>query len=329
MSEHHSHHHEHVHRGGILGWLHSMYGHSHAVYEQTDTALEASKKGIRTVKLSLLGLGLTAVFQLVIVAVSGSVALLADTIHNFADASTSVILWIAFVLGRRQATRTMTYGYGRSEDLAGILIVLIILASAVVAGYESVRRLIFPEPMAQPLWVAVAALIGFVGNESVAVYRIRTGREIGSAALVADGMHSRVDGFTSLAVLVSAVAAMLGIYIVDAIIGIGITVAILFIVRDAGRSVLLHILDGVEPHVIDAAEHAVGHVARVSRVVDLKARWIGHRVRIEVDVEVPDDLSLSEAAAVSHEVEKSLAAHVPAMGDARVRVVASSTSVSP
>ena len=330
MSEHrhdrhtHSHgegHGEQHHRHEILGRLRAIFGHSHAVHERTDAAMETSAQGIRALKISLIGLGLTAVFQVVIVIISGSVALLADTIHNFADASTSIVLWIAFALGRRQATRHMTYGYGRAEDVAGVLIVLIILGSAIVAGYESAQRLISPQLIEQPLWVGVAALIGFVGNEAVAVYRIRVGREIGSAALVADGMHSRVDGFTSLAVLVSAVAAFFGWGIVDAVIGVAITIAILFIVRDAGRSVLRHILDGIEPAVIDAAEHAISHVSAVGRLASLRARWLGHRVYVEADVEATEEITLREASTLSRAVEEALRSHVPAIGQTRVRVL--------
>ncbi|MEE8440785.1 MAG: cation diffusion facilitator family transporter [Spirochaetia bacterium] len=323
MSDHpHDHHH---HRQGIFGWLRHTFAHTHATHERTDAALETSAQGIRALKISLVGLGLTALFQVVIVVISGSVALLADTIHNFADASTSIILWIAFVLGRRQATRHMTYGYGRAEDVAGILIVLIIFASAVVAGYESIRRVMSPELMEQPFWVAAAALIGFIGNEAVAVYRIRVGRQIGSAALVADGMHSRVDGFTSLAVLFSAVAALLGWSIADAIIGLCITIAILFIVKDVGAAVVRHIVDGIEPEIIDAAEHAIAHVEQVERLSSLRARWLGHKVYLEADVEASDGLTLREAAAISNAVEHALYGHLPALGQTRIRVVGRAT----
>jgi cation diffusion facilitator family transporter len=325
--EHHGHHHDHGHdhqdhqdHRGALGRFFGRFVHSHAAHERVDAAMETSERGIAALKISLVGLGLTAVFQTVIVVISGSVALLADTIHNYADASTSIILWVAFALGRRKPSRTMTYGYGRAEDLAGVAIVLIILGSAVVAGYESVHRLISPRLIEQPLWVGAAAIIGFVGNEAVAVYRIRVGREIGSAALVADGYHSRVDGFTSLAVLVSAIAAYLGWPVVDAIVGIGITVAILFIVRDAGQSVLRHIVDGVEPEIMDTVEHAIGHAPQVRRVASLKVRWVGHRLYIEADVMADGALSVREADVIARQVEQTMAHHVPALGHARVRV---------
>ena len=175
--------------------------HSHDAAESIDDALEASTAGIRAVKISLILLAITATLQIVVVVRSGSVALLADTIHNFSDALTAVPLWVAFVLSRRAATRRYTYGYGRVEDLAGLFIVTMIALSAVLAGYESIRRLFEPQPLTNLGWVLAAALIGFAGNELVAVYRIRVGRRIRSAALVADGLHARTDGFTSLAVV--------------------------------------------------------------------------------------------------------------------------------
>src|SRR5215204_6601030 len=197
--------HDDEHRPGILGWLQHTFAHSHDVHEKVDDAMETHERGIWALKISLVVLGLTALFQVVIVWISGSTALLADTIHNFGDAATAIPLWIAFALIRRGQTRRFTYGYGRTEDIAGVIIVALIFFSACVAGYESIRKLIDPQPVTHLGWVAAAAVIGFLGNEAVAIFRIRTGKEIGSAALIADGQHSRVDGFTSLAVLVGEI----------------------------------------------------------------------------------------------------------------------------
>ena len=187
-----------------------VFGHSHSVVDKVDATMESSARGIWALKISLVALGITAALQLVIVIVSGSVALLADTIHNFADAGTSIPLWIAFALTKRGASRRFTYGYGKTEDVAGVMIVLIIFFSACVAAYESIRKIIHPQPVIHLGWVAAAAIIGFIGNEAVAVFRIRVGREIGSAALIADGQHARVDGFTSLAVLIGVLGAWFG-----------------------------------------------------------------------------------------------------------------------
>ena len=200
---------------------HSHHDHTHGTI---DPALLTTERGIWAVKWSLIGLAATAVFQVVIVFFSGSVALLADTIHNIADAATAIPLWIAFTLARRQPSRRFTYGYGRVEDVAGVMIVLTILFSAVLAGYESINRLLHPQPV-EHLWaVAIASIIGFAGNELVAIFRIRVGKEINSAALVADGYHARVDGLTSLGVLFSAVGVWLGYPLADPIFGLLITI---------------------------------------------------------------------------------------------------------
>src|SRR5215212_10082990 len=201
----------HRHATGLKGFLLSVFRpHSHDAADSVDSALESSAEGIRALKISLIALGVTASAQLVVVILSGSVALLADTIHNFADALTAVPLWIAFVLVQRAPTLRYTYGYGRAEDLAGVFIVAMIALSAGLAGFQSIRRLIDPQPIANVGVVLAAGILGFIGNEAVAIYRIRVGRKIGSAALVADGLHARTDGFTSLAVAAGAIGVMAG-----------------------------------------------------------------------------------------------------------------------
>jgi cation diffusion facilitator family transporter len=166
-----------------------------------DPSIATTDRGIWAIKWSFAILAITAAAQLAVTALSGSVALLADTIHNLGDAGTAIPLWIAFALARRPPSPRFTYGYGRVEDLAGVVIVGIILFSVIVAGWEAVDRLLHPRPIALLGWVAVARVLGFLGNEAVAVFWIRVGREIESAALIADGHHARVDGLTSLAVV--------------------------------------------------------------------------------------------------------------------------------
>lgn len=226
--------------------------HSHDAADSVDDTLESTAAGIRTVKISLLVLGLTALIQIVIVVMSGSVALAADTIHNFADALTAVPLWIAFALGAKPATRRYTYGFGRVEDLAGSFVVAMITMSAIIAGYEAIARLIHPQQIEHVGWVALAGLVGFIGNEWVALYRIRVGHRIGSAALIADGLHARTNGFTSLAVLCSAGGVALGFPLADPIVGLLITAAILAVLRTAARDVFRRLLDGVDPAMVDA-----------------------------------------------------------------------------
>ena len=281
--------------------------------------MESSERGIRALKISLVGLGLTALLQLIVVFASGSVALLADTIHNFADAATSIPLWIAFAFARKGASRRYTYGYGKLEDVAGVVIVLIIFFSACVAAYESIRKIIHPEPVTQLGWVALAAIIGFLGNEAVAVFRIRVGRAIHSAALVADGQHARVDGFTSLAVLIGVAGVYFGFPILDPIVGIAITIAILFIVKDAAVAVWIRLIDGIEPEILAQIEHAPMHIEGVRAVHDVRARWIGHRVSSDVVIDVDPTVSVEAADKISRKVEQAVRDHVPMLGKVVVR----------
>ncbi|MGW4756748.1 cation diffusion facilitator family transporter [Streptomyces chartreusis] len=297
---------------------HLLKPHSHETADKLDSALESSARGMRALWVSLAVLGVTALAQAVVVITSGSVALLGDTVHNTADALTAVPLGIAFVLGRRAATRRFTYGYGRAEDLAGIAIVLTIAASAAFAAWTAVDRLLDPRPMAQIPAVAVAALVGFAGNEWVARYRIRVGRSIGSAALVADGLHARTDGFTSLAVLLSAGGAALGWQLADPIVGLAITAAIVLVLRDAAREVFRRVMDAVDPALVDAAERALREVAGVREVGELRLRWIGHRLRAEVAVVVDGEATVREAHAIAVEAEHALLHAVPRLTAALV-----------
>ncbi|MEW1831058.1 cation diffusion facilitator family transporter [Streptomyces sp. NPDC088196] len=297
---------------------HLLTPHSHETADKLDSALESSARGMRALWVSLAVLGATALVQAVVVVVSGSVALLGDTVHNAADALTAVPLGIAFVLGRRAANRRFTYGYGRAEDLAGIAIVLTIAGSAAFAAWAAVDRLLDPRPMSHVPVVAVAALVGFVGNEWVARYRMRVGREIGSAALVADGLHARTDGFTSLAVLIGAGGSALGWQLADPIVGLAITAAIVLVLRDAAREVFRRVMDAVDPELVDRAEHAVREVEGVRGVGELRLRWIGHRLRAEVALVVDGEATVREAHAVAVAAEHALLHAVPRLTAALV-----------
>lgn len=283
------------------------HGHAHGhAHGAVDPSIAASERGIWAVKWSFVGLFATALLQAVVVIFSGSVALLSDTIHNFGDAATAVPLWVAFALSRLGASRRFPFGYGRVEDLAGVLVVLIILFSAIVAGYQAVERLFDPRPVAFLWAVMIASLAGFAGNEAVAVFRIRVGREIGSAALVADGYHARTDGWTSLAVLLGAVGVWLGYPLADPVVGLIIAAAILVIVWQSGKTIFARLLDGVDPEMLDDIRHAAGHVPGVEDVAEVRARWLGHRLRAEVNVAVSPGLSVAEGHAIAREVNHRL-----------------------
>jgi cation diffusion facilitator family transporter len=315
----HAHPHDHDHPHGLRGAIKGILAaHSHGAADSVDDALESSVAGIRAVKASLVVLGLTATAQLVVVMVSGSVALAADTIHNFSDALTAAPLWIAFALGAKAATRRYTYGFGRAEDLAGLFVVATIALSAVVAGYQAIMRLTHPEPIQHTGWVALAGLIGFVGNEWVALYRIRVGRRVGSAALVADGLHARTDGLTSLAVLFSAGGVALGFPLADPIIGLVITVSILAVLRTAARDVFRRLLDGVDPAMVDTAERALAARPGVQAVRSVRMRWIGHRLHADAELDVDPTLDLARAHHIAHDAEHELTHAVPKLTTALI-----------
>ncbi len=293
------------------------HGHSHGI---VDPSIAASGRGLWALKWSFLGLMATAMIQVVVVAVSGSVALLADTIHNFADAAAAIPLGLAFWLVRRGVTRRFTYGLGRVEDLAGVAIVVTILLSAALASYVAILRLIDPRPV-DALWaVMVASVIGFLGNEGVAIFRIRVGRQIGSVALVADGYHARVDGWTSLAVLVGAVGMWAGYPLADPVVALLISVAIFVLVWQTARAVLERMLDGVDPEIVETIEHAAGHVPGVEGVTEVRARWIGHRLRAEVNITVRGGLSVADGHEIATEVRHQLLHDLPHLGGVIVHV---------
>src|SRR5215208_4775849 len=296
----HSHDHGHGHghdgRGGKIGAaLREVFApHSHDASDSIDGALESSAAGIRAVKISLLALGATSIAQLVIVVISGSVALLADTIHNFSDALTAIPLWVAFALGTKAATRRYTYGYGRAEDLAGLFVIAMITLSAIIAAYEAVSRLISPQAIDHIGWVAAAGVIGFVGNELVALYRIREGNAIGSAALVADGYHARTDGFTSLAVALGAIGVWAGFERADPIIGLVISIAIFAVLRGAVRQIYYRLMDAVDPAIVDDITHQASHAPGVQAVSSTQVRWLGHRLIADLTIDVDPDRSVHD-----------------------------------
>jgi cation diffusion facilitator family transporter len=273
---------------------------------------------MRTLWVSLAVLGLTAALQAAVVAWSGSVALLGDTLHNVADALTALPLALAFFVGRRPANRRYTYGYGRAEDIAGIVIVVVITASAVAAGWAAIDRLRHPAEVRFLGVVAAAAVIGFLGNEAVAQLRIGVGRRIGSAALVADGLHARTDGFTSLAVLLGAGGVAIGWQWADPVVGLAITVAILAVLAQAAKEIYHRLMDAVDPSIVDSVESTLRDTPGVLQVGDVKLRWIGHRLRAECNIMVDSGLTVVDAHAIAVDAEHRLLHEVPRLTAALV-----------
>jgi cation diffusion facilitator family transporter len=321
----HDHPHEHPHQPSRLDRLtHTLSelagNHSHDVADQVDEALEADRAGRRALVISLVGLAITAAIQAAVFVVSHSVALLGDTLHNFADALTALPLLAAFALAKRPPTKRFTYGYGRAEDLAGLFVVVLIAASSAFAAYEAITRLMHPRDVSHLWAVAGAAVAGFGGNELVARYRIRVGRQIGSAALVADGLHARTDGFTSLAVLLGAGGVALGWRWADPVIGLVITIVILGVLRSALRQVGARLMDAVDPGLVDQAIAALNSVDEVEDVRELRIRWIGHTLRAEADVAVSADLNVREAHDIAHHAEAHLLGQVRRLTAATIHV---------
>lgn len=313
--------HSHKHHSGFKGWLFELFvPHTHDSSDSIDNALEASKEGVRALKISMVILLATTVLQVIVVAISGSVALLADTIHNFSDALTAVPLWIAFILGRRVATKRYTYGYGRAEDLAGLFIVAVIALSAVLAAWQSMDRLFNPQPLENLWWVLAAGVIGFAGNEIVAVYRIRVGQKIGSAALVADGVHARTDGFTSLAVVFGAVGVMLGFPLADPIIGLLISVAIIALLWGTVKSIGRRLMDGIEPDLTSSAQTALAGAPGILSVQRLQLRWVGHRLQGAATVVVADS-ALSAVEGIIRDAEHQLGHALPKLDDMMIKAI--------
>lgn len=299
------------------------HDHTHGTL---DPVLLTAEKGIWAVKWSLIGLLLTALLQAAIVAFTSSVALLADTIHNFGDAATAVPLWIAFQMARKNPSKRFHYGYGRVEDVAGILIVFIMLVSGVLVATESVSRLFQPHEIQHLGAVVAASLLGFAGNELVAMFRIRTGKEIGSAALVADGYHARIDGLTSLGVLIGVIGVWLGYPQTDPFVGLAITVVIFKIVWDSGKALLTRLLDGVDPEVIDEVRHAAHHVGEVLDVTEVRVRWQGHRLLAEVNIAVDSHQSVAQGHQIANEVRHQLLHHLPYLASVTIHVDPASAS---
>jgi cation diffusion facilitator family transporter len=303
------------HRAGLIGAIrHRFSAHSHDLADAVDTAT-ASREGMRALVISLAGLGTTAVLQVAVVGLSGSVALLADTVHNFSDALTAIPLGVAFWLGRRPPNRRYTYGYGRAEDLAGVFIVAMIALSAAVAAWQAIGRLADPQTIDQPGWVVAAGVIGFAGNELVATFRIRVGRRIGSAALVADGLHARTDGLTSLAVLAAALGTMAGWRLADPIVGLAISVAVLNMLRHATRDVYRRLMDRIDPALVDRLEHELTHAPGVQAVDRVRVRCIGHELHADADIALDPALALAAAHDVLEDARHRLLHNVPRLRD--------------
>ena len=310
----HDHDHDHAPAQGVLSKLrHLVVPHSHDHSESIQSADESSEEGIRAAWIGLGGMMATAVAQVVIVALSGSIALLADTIHNLGHAATTIPLIVAFRMGRWRATKRYTYGFRRAEDLVGLFIGLIILASVAIIIWESVDALINPRVVTNLWWVFAAGIVGFLGNEIVAVYRIRAGRRIGSAALIAEGQHARADGLTSIAVAIGMVGVWLGYPRADPIVGFLIAIVILGILVSSMRTVVRRLMDGVDEGLIDHLTATVKETPGVVAVDAVRARWSGHRMSGDIAIQIDSAQTVLQGHRIAEEVEHAVLHAVPNM----------------
>ncbi|MGI8662173.1 MAG: cation diffusion facilitator family transporter [Acidimicrobiales bacterium] len=311
----------HDHGGGLRGVVLGIFRpHSHDAMDSIDTALEATDRGIRAVKISFAGLLITSLIQLVIVIITGSIALAADTIHNFSDALTAIPLFLAFRLSRRPANRRYTYGYRRAEDLAGVFVIAMITLSSIIAAYEAINRLLHPRPITGIGVLFAAGIVGFMGNELVALFRIREGNAIGSAALVADGYHARTDGFTSLAVAAGAIGVWAGFDRADPIVGLGISIAIFAVLRGAARQVYYRLMDAVEPSLVDKVETVAATTPGVRGIGAAQVRWLGHRLAADLTIRVDATLPVRDGHGIAEHVRHHLLEGVAHLDDVNVHV---------
>jgi cation diffusion facilitator family transporter len=320
----HEHEHGHSHKSGLWSTLASALhlpgsGHIHARPQQQD-AMFSNRLGTRALVWSLGLLLATTIIQVVIYVGSGSVALLADTVHNLGDALNSVPLLIAFWLARKMATKRYTYGYARAEDLAGLLIVASIVFSAGYILWEVVQKLLNPVPIENSGWVALAAVVGFLGNEAVAVLEIRVGKQIGSEAMVVDGRHARIDGFTSLAVLPAVLGTAIGLPILDPIFGVLIGIAILFITREAAIAIWYRLMDAVEPAVVAQVGQIIQDRKEVVGVTKLRMRWVGHSLWVEGSLKVQPELNAAKIETVLSALTRELQKEIPNLGEVTLSI---------
>ena len=294
------------------------HGHSHSTL---DAELASHSAAVRAIWVSVAGLAATALFQLAIVAISGSAGLFADALHNIGDVAGTAALWIGFRLSRRPASDRFTYGWRRAEDLAGIFIVIAIAVSAGLAGWDSLRALLDEGHRVRNLGAAFgAAVVGAIGNEAVAIYKIRVGRRIESAPLVADGQHARVDGLVSLGAAVGVAGVWLGAPVADPLAGLAITAVIVWILVRTGRDVLTRNLDAVDPDVTDGIRAVARGVEGVVDVHGVRARHAGRSLLVQLHVTVDGELSLRDAHAIGEDVRHELVHEFAALHEVDVHL---------
>jgi cation diffusion facilitator family transporter len=281
------------------------HGHSHGSEAFGD------RDAVRAVLVSAVALGAAAAVEFAASIAGNSAGVLADALHNAGDVLTTAILLVSFSLARRPATRRFPNGFGRIEDVATLLIVVVVVVTSAVAGFESVQKLLTPGRYGGVAFSLVAAAIGAVANFAVSRYKIQVGRAIGSTALEADGIHSRIDALVSAAAFVGIGLASLGVPLADPIAGLAITVMILYILAGTVRKLFYRMMDSVDPHLVDELSTTAAGVEGVLRVHDLRARWVGRELVAVLHLDCDADASLAAAHGIAQKVEHAVSHRFP------------------
>lgn len=271
----------------------------------------------RAVAVSAIGLLVTGGIELLLAIVTGSVALLSDALHNLSDVSTSAVVFLGFRISKKLPSARYPYGYERAEDLVGLLIALVIWGSAGLAGYQSYAKLVGHTGTSNLSLGMAGAVLGVVGNQLVARYKMRVGKRIHSATLVADAKHSWLDALSSVGALLGLVLVALGYRWGDPIAGLAVTLFICHVGYEVTKDVTHRLMDGVEPHDLDEVRAALGTVAGLE-VQQVRGRWLGRSLHIEVSAPLSDSLTLADLASLQGRAQASVLAHVPAVREVTV-----------
>jgi cation diffusion facilitator family transporter len=266
----------------------------------------------RALAISAVGLALTGLIELAIAILSGSVALLGDALHNLSDVSTSGLVFIGFRASRKTATDRYTYGYERAEDVAGVGIAVVIWASAIVAGAESISKLVHHGSTHHLWWGTAAAAVGIAGNQIVARYKLVVGRRIQSATMVADAKHSWLDALSSAGALIGLIGVAAGWLWADAVAGLIVTGFICHVGWEVSTEIAHRILDGVDPAVIATVEAVAAETPGVLHA-HARARWTGRTLRVEVEGWVHADTTVADADRIGRLVATNLGSQIPEM----------------
>jgi cation diffusion facilitator family transporter len=302
---------------------HDDHPHDHAPrgsHGHTHGTINAEPDALRVTLVSSAVLGTVAAVELAVAIVSNSAGVLADGLHNLGDLSTTIALAAAFVISRRAPTKRFPYGYHRGEDLAGLFVVLLIVASAVASGVTSIEHLIHRQQVSQFGAAVAVALLGFLGNEAVAQYKTMAGKRLGSMTLVADGQHSRVDGFASLAAAAGVLGAWAGAPILDPVAGLVLTLVIGWVAVDTARHVTARLLDEADASLVELITETAAAVPGVLSVAGATARWTGRKVRAELTLEVSPGDTVARAHALGEEVRHRLFHRVDSLADVIVHL---------